>query len=72
MARLDKSKPYGETMGLERSIYHQGGKDFDAEGDEIIAVSDTDVPDETAAQSPTPKPKSTKPKAKYEHPQGIE
>lgn len=33
--KLDRSRPYAETLGPSVARYHQDGKDFDANGDEL-------------------------------------
>lgn len=35
---LDKSKDYAETMGDSEARYHQNGRDYDANGQEISKI----------------------------------
>lgn len=33
--KLDRSRPYGETIGPSVARYHQDGRDFDSDGNEL-------------------------------------
>lgn len=58
---LDRSKPYAETMGDSVARYHQDGKDFNGNGEEIMQII-ADV----LAESETPKRRGRPPKEKTE------
>lgn len=36
--KLDRTKDYAETIGDSAARFHQDGKDFDANGDEIMQI----------------------------------
>ena len=42
--KLDRSRPYGETIGPSVARYHQDGRDFDSRGNEIWQSQDNAEP----------------------------
>ena len=43
--KLDRSRPYGETIGPSVARYHQDGRDFDSDGNEIGQPASQPEPD---------------------------
>lgn len=50
--KLDRSKPFAETIGESFARYHQDGKDFDGQGNEIVQPADTEQDAEPAKRKP--------------------
>ena len=60
--KLDKSKPYGSVSGLDAARFEQGGRMFDANGDEIAAV--VEQPDAAVIPAAAPVEDAEKPAEK--------
>ena len=42
--KLDRSRPYAETIGPSVARYHQDGRDFDSAGNELAPDTNTPPP----------------------------
>ncbi len=42
--KLDRSRPFAQTIGDSLARYHQDGKDFDGQGNELGAIVIVDLP----------------------------
>lgn len=50
--KLDRSRPYAETIGPSVARYHQDGRDFDSQGDELGAPAEPQPDAEPVKRKP--------------------
>lgn len=60
---LDRSRDYGVSIGIGQTIYHQDGKDFDHNGNEIGGVEPVGEDSEPEAMPEPQKRRGRPPKA---------